>query len=238
MNNSPDPAETSPESESRDERALDTARSEDRPKHVEFGLLASFIYAFKGILRTLCTQRNMKIHWISGLAVMLVGMALPLELASRATMLLCVFMVIAMEVLNTALESFVDLHVKDFERNAMIAKDAAAAAVLILSAGAVIIFGDVLVHRWDMVTANPEAVWRTVYWGVPILICLAIMIFSPRNRVVLLLLMLTATVLLSYLAYHSRDEVFSLGALSFIGTAFISRWMEPQLVSEKAITIG
>ncbi|MEQ8985836.1 MAG: diacylglycerol kinase, partial [Deltaproteobacteria bacterium] len=51
------------------------------------GLIASFSYAIDGVLRTLCSQRNMKIHWVSGLAVMLVGMALELDLASRASVI-------------------------------------------------------------------------------------------------------------------------------------------------------
>ena len=41
----------------------------------------------RNLLRTLLTQRNMKIHWISGLAVMLVGMALELDIASRASVI-------------------------------------------------------------------------------------------------------------------------------------------------------
>ena len=36
--------------------------------------------------------------------------------------------------------------------------------------------------------------------------------------------------LVSYLAYYSRDEVFSLGALSFVVFAHITRWREPGLL--------
>ena len=206
--------------------------------HIQLGFIASLIYASNGLLRTLCSQRNMKFHWVSGLAVMLVGMALPLELASRATLLFCVLLVVGMEVLNTALESFVDLHVKQYERNAMIAKDAAAAAVLVFSIGAVVVFSDVLVHRWDMVSNNPDAVWRTVYWGVPILICVALTIFIKRNVFIFVLLALIAMGNLTFLAFHSRDEVFSLGAVSFVLSAFIARLFEPKLLSDEEITTG
>src|SRR5687768_631792 len=85
------------------------------------GFIASFIYAFDGLLRTLITQRNMRIHWVSGLAVMLVGMALELDVAARASVMFCVFVVLCMEVLNTGLEAFVDLHIKTYARTAMIA---------------------------------------------------------------------------------------------------------------------
>jgi diacylglycerol kinase len=210
----------------------------ESPRHVEFGFTSSLAYAINGLLRTLCTQRNMKIHWVSGLAVMLVGMALPLELASRATLLFCVLLVIAMEVLNTALESFVDLHVQQYEQNAMIAKDAAAAAVLVFSVGAMVVFGDVLVHRWDMVSDNPEAVWRTVRWGVPILICVATILFSKRRIALHAVLLLTSIALLAFLAFHSRDEIFTLGSLTFIVSAFLARFRQPKLLSSEAIATG
>src|SRR5260221_5974739 len=111
------------------------------------GFIASCVYASRGLFRTLCTQRNMKIHWVSGLAVMLVGMALELNLATRASVLFCVFVVLCMEVLNTALEAFVDLHIKEYAPQAMIAKDAAAAAVMVLAAGAVVGFSVILLHQ-------------------------------------------------------------------------------------------
>ena len=200
---------------------------------LSYGFRASFVYATNGLLRTLCTQRNMKIHWVAGLAVMLVGMALPLELASRATLLFCVFLVIAMEVLNTALEAFVDLHVEEFEKSAMVAKDAAAAAVLIFAAGAVIIFADVLIHRWDMVSENPDAVLRTTLWGVPVLASCLVILFSRRNIVIICGFTMVAIGLLSYLVFHSRDEVFSLGALSFLVVAATAKIRENALLNHE-----
>ena len=43
------------------------------------GFFASFGYALNGVLRTVATQRNMKMHWVSEEEVMLVGMALELD---------------------------------------------------------------------------------------------------------------------------------------------------------------
>lgn len=195
------------------------------------GLFASFGYAFNGLFRTLCTQRNMKIHWLSGTAVMLVGMALELDLASRASVMFCVAMVVCMESLNTALEAFVDLHVKQYARTAMIAKDAAAASVLILSIGAVVVFADILLHRWGMVAASGAAIVRTVAAGVPLLIVTGSALWMKRTPIVLGVLGAIATALVAYLAYFSRDEVFSLGALAFVLSAFIARYREPRLAA-------
>jgi diacylglycerol kinase (ATP) len=192
------------------------------------GFFASFVYAFDGLLRTLLTQRNMKIHWVSGLAVMLVGMALELDVAARASVMFCVFVVLCMEVLNTGLEAFVDLHVKQYARTAMIAKDAAAAAVLVLAFAAVVVFADILFHNWRMVLASGDAVSRTCIFGIPLLANMAL-ILSLKRSVVIGLLSATAVGLLGALAWYSRDEVFSTCALGFVLTGSYARWREPKL---------
>lgn len=193
------------------------------------GLIASFSYAIDGVLRTLCSQRNMKIHWVSGLAVMLVGMALELDLASRASVIFCVFVVICMEVLNTAFEAFVDLHIKNFARHAMVAKDAAAAAVLVLAVCAVVVFADVLFHRWAMVEASGPAIQRTVIWGLPLLGMVGLILGMTRRVVLIVALGFAAVGALSVLAWFSRDEIFSLGALGFVVSAVVARLREPAL---------
>lgn len=194
------------------------------------GFLSSFVYAADGLFRTLCTQRNMRIHWVSGLAVMLVGMALELEIATRASIVFCVILVICMEVLNTALEAFVDLHVKTYAKNAMVAKDAAAAAVLVLAIGAVIIFFDVLLHRWNVVATSLPAVIRTVTFGVPLLATMAAILWTKRSIVLLSALSATATGLLGVLAWYSRDEIFTLCAFGFIVGGLFARLREPRLL--------
>lgn len=194
------------------------------------GLLAAFSFAIDGVLRTLCTQRNMKIHWVSGTAVMLVGMALNLDVASRASVIFCVFVVLCMEVLNTALEAFVDLHVKDYARNAMVAKDAAAAAVLVMAIGAVVVLADVLLHAWSMVAGSLDAILRTVLLGVPLLTLEGVVLGTKRNLAVILPCGVLAICALSILAWFSRDEVFSLCGLAFVVSAVYARLCEPRLV--------
>jgi diacylglycerol kinase (ATP) len=195
------------------------------------GFIASFIYAFDGLLRTLLTQRNMKVHWVSGLAVMLVGMALELDVAARASVMFCVFVVLCMEVLNTGLEAFVDLHIKQYARTAMIAKDAAAAAVLVLAFAAVVVFADILFHNWRMVMNSGDAIVRTVTFGLPLLGLTAMILWMRRVMAVIFLLLFSAIGLLSALAWYSRDEVFSSCALGFVLTAAWSRVREPRLIA-------
>jgi diacylglycerol kinase (ATP) len=192
-------------------------------------LSAAFGFAIAGVLRTLCTQRNMKIHWVSGLAVMLVGMAIDLDIAARASVMFCVAVVLCMEILNTAFEAFVDLHIRQYARTAMIAKDAAAAAVLVLAVGSVVVFADILVHRWAVIMASGPAIVRTLLAGVPLLGLMSAILSIRRRLPLLTVLGAMSIALIAFLAYSSRDEVFSLGALGFVSCGLWARVREPEL---------
>lgn len=208
-----------------------SAPSDTPAPRPQASFLRSLGFATNGVLRTLCTQRNMKIHWVSGTAVMLVGMALSLDLSSRASVMFCVGLVLCMEVLNTALEAFVDLHVKQYARTAMVAKDAAAAAVLILAIAAVVVFADILLHSWHVVATSEEAIVRTVVAGVPLLVLQGLGLTLRRSPALLLVLGVVTLSLVVFLAFHSRDEVFSAGAAGFVALGYYARWVEPRLLA-------
>jgi diacylglycerol kinase (ATP) len=189
----------------------------------------SFVAAFWGLLNTVATQRNMKIHVISAVMVMVVGMALPLGLASRAALLFCVALVLFAEILNTALEAFVDLHIQDFAKLAMIAKDAAAAGVLILSIGTVLILGDILWTQWHVVSGNPESVLNSVTFGVPLSFVVALILFGPRKIWFRIVFGLIAVALAVPLWLKSTDPAFSTGLGGLLLLAVFAR---PRLVGK------
>ena len=98
------------------------------------GLLKSFGYAFAGIVSTLRTERNMRIH-LTVMAYMF-GYLLVYDFfdVSRTQFaLLCIAcaLVLAGELINTAVESIVDLVEQKKNTFCKIAKDAAAGAVLV-----------------------------------------------------------------------------------------------------------
>lgn len=100
---------------------------------------AAFDYAFQGILYATRTQRNMRIHLLAGAFALFASLFLRLERAYVAIVVLCIALVIALELVNTAIESVVDLMTVAHHPLAKIAKDAAAGAVLIVSMAAVIV---------------------------------------------------------------------------------------------------
>src|SRR5678815_4828338 len=125
----------------------------DRPRSPRRGeaFWASALHAWNALVHTVVHQPNMKVHVVSAILVGLVGSGIPLGLAEKVTLIFCVLLVFFAEILNSALEQLVDLIIQQYDDKARLAKDAAAAAVLCLAIGTVVIFAAVLVHNWQTI---------------------------------------------------------------------------------------
>jgi len=139
------------------------------------GFWASALHAWNGLVHTVVHQPNMKVHVVSAMLVGLVGSGLPLGLAEKVTLIFCVLLVFFAEILNSALETLVDLATQEFDEKARVTKDAAAAAVLVLSIGSAVIFAALLVHNWHTVLASGPRIERQVLFGVPLAGCAALL---------------------------------------------------------------
>ena len=103
-------------------------------------LPTSFLYAAKGIEYAFLTQRNFRIHLGFTFVAFVLGFLLGLNKSDLAIMALTASSVLLVELLNTAIESAVDLAIgKRFHPLAQIAKDCSAGAVLIASITSVLI---------------------------------------------------------------------------------------------------
>jgi diacylglycerol kinase (ATP) len=187
------------------------------------GLLSSFRVAIAGVLRTAATQRNMKVHVLAGLMVMIVGMALPLELSVRVMLLFSVSIVLFAEILNTALEALIDLFVTDFHRLAMLAKDAAAGGVLVFAVTTVLVLAEILWSQWHLVVDNLDAVVRSLIFGVPLVALEAAGLFVIRHRALQLVRLVVSALLLAPLVAHSADPIFAFVAVIFVCIAVAAR---------------
>jgi diacylglycerol kinase (ATP) len=174
------------------------------------GLLASFRHAWNGLIHTVVHQRNMRIHLISALLVGLVGSGIPLGLAEKVTLIFCVLLIFFAEILNSALEHLVDLATRHFDEKARLTKDAAAAGVLVLALGTVVIFAAILVHNWDTVASSGQQIARQVRLGVPLTACVTVLVV-PRRRPAWVdgLAFLGGGALLGTLALHTTSSVFT-----------------------------
>ncbi len=112
---------------------------------VASSLWISFQYAWAGLTYAFRTQRNFRIHLVVGIAAIGLGVFLKLSAVEMAIIGLTIGAVLTMELLNTALESVVDLTVKQsYHELAKIAKDCAAGAVLVSALAAVLVAGSLL----------------------------------------------------------------------------------------------
>ncbi|WP_318013998.1 diacylglycerol kinase family protein [Oscillatoria salina] len=109
-------------------------------------LLISFKYAWAGVYYTFVTQRNFRIHTCVAIVVITLGIFLHLNPAEMGVLGLTIALVMTLELLNTAIESVVDLTVgQKYHELAKVAKDCAAGAVLIAAIAAVFVGGWLLI---------------------------------------------------------------------------------------------
>lgn len=102
-------------------------------------LYKSFGYAFEGIFHTIRQERNMQIHCLAAVLVVLFGVLLHISAQEWMICLVLFGMVMGLECVNTAVEAVVDLVTQERKPLAKKAKDAAAGAVLIAAMMAAVI---------------------------------------------------------------------------------------------------
>jgi diacylglycerol kinase (ATP) len=103
------------------------------------GVLDSFNYAIEGIVHVLRTQRNMRIHFAIATAVLVVALIVNVTKLELMALLISIAFVLIAEMLNSAVESAIDIATTSFDPMAKLAKDVAAGAVLIAATNAVAI---------------------------------------------------------------------------------------------------
>jgi diacylglycerol kinase (ATP) len=102
-------------------------------------IIESFNYAFEGIIHVLRTQRNMRIHFLVAVIVLVAALAINVNRLELIALLLAIAFVLIAEMLNTAIEGAIDVATTSFDPMAKLAKDIAAGAVLIATINAVAI---------------------------------------------------------------------------------------------------
>lgn len=102
-------------------------------------IFSSFRHALEGFITAIKTERNMKIHVVIGLLVIILGVYFHLSLLEWAILSLTIGGMLSIELINTAIERVVDLETSEFHPLAKQAKDVAAAACFIFACTSVVI---------------------------------------------------------------------------------------------------
>ncbi|OFI46698.1 diacylglycerol kinase family protein [Floricoccus penangensis] len=114
------------------------SRDNRRWKNITF--INSLEFALSGIKTAYKEERNLRNHLLTTIAVIFAGLIFRISKFDWLFVLLSVFLVIAAELINSAIENVVDLASDyHFHLLAKKAKDMAAGAVLVLSGFAVIV---------------------------------------------------------------------------------------------------
>lgn len=102
-------------------------------------LINSFKYAFEGFKTTIICEQNMTIHLFMASIVLIFGLFFNIKLTEWMFLILISALVMATELINTSIEAVVDLVEPKKNPLAKIAKDTAAAAVLVFALAAILI---------------------------------------------------------------------------------------------------
>ncbi len=189
------------------------------------GWLGALLHAWDGLVWTLAWQRNMKVHVLAALLVGCVGSGIPLGLLEKITLVFSVVLVFFSEVINTALEALVDLHTEHFHELAKVAKDTAAAGVLVLSIGTLVLFAVILVNDWPIVVAHPQEVLRQLVVGAPLAALAATLSWQkPRPKWLDALALACALALWGVTASWTTSWVFSAMILGLLLLQAAAAW--------------
>ena len=101
-------------------------------------LIDSFKHAFEGIGVAIKSERNLQIHIAIMFLVIIFGIILKISVVEWFVCLLLFGGVISLEMINTAIETTVDLITMERNPKAKLAKDASAGAVLVMAIVSVI----------------------------------------------------------------------------------------------------
>ena len=108
--------------------------------------VGSFNAAVEGFIYVLKTERNMRIHFLMAFFFILLGIYLNFTYLELLALSITITIVLASEMINTAIELIVDMVKSDFHPIARIVKDVSAGVVLLTSINAVIV-GYILFSR-------------------------------------------------------------------------------------------
>lgn len=98
----------------------------------------SFKHAFDGVVYTLKTQPNFQVHVIFAIIAVSLGFIFRISGSEWAVILFVIGLVLVAEMVNTSIESVVDLLTDKYHISAKIAKDVAAGMVLVTATVAII----------------------------------------------------------------------------------------------------
>lgn len=108
----------------------------------------AFVYAWNGIVHGVKAERNLKIHVLAAIVVIVLGVVTELTPIEWFVVLVLIGGMLALEMMNAAIERAVDLVTSERRPLARQAKDLAAGAVLIYAIVSAVIGLLLFIPKW------------------------------------------------------------------------------------------
>lgn len=105
----------------------------------KYPVTSSFKFAWQGLKEAFLNEPNFRVHVLFAVLVLVLALVFGFNLTEWIVLLFTISFVIVLELINTSLEALVDLVSSEIRPKAKIAKDVAAAAVLVSAVIAVIV---------------------------------------------------------------------------------------------------
>jgi len=99
----------------------------NKPK---YHLFKNTQYALEGLIHAFKTESSFKLELLASLFILPAIFLIPMELSSQLALLITAFLILIVELLNSAVENVVDLVTKEIHPLAKNAKDIGATAVM------------------------------------------------------------------------------------------------------------
>ncbi|MEE0859665.1 MAG: diacylglycerol kinase family protein [Acutalibacteraceae bacterium] len=148
--------------------------------------LKGFFYAFRGIVDCVCDERNMRIHMIAAMYVLYFSQFYNLSVTKLSILLVVIALVMALELVNTAVERVCNAITTEKSRLIRIAKDTSAGAVLVSATVSVfigvLIFGDTDVI-WGIISFLCNTPEYLAVFIISMLFSILFIIIGPRGIV-------------------------------------------------------
>ena len=103
------------------------------------GMINAISYALEGVVHTLKSERNMRVHFLLGFLVLIAGIYFNLQAIEFMLLCFAVTFVLVAEMFNTAVEHAMDLVKKEQDPVIKIIKDIAAGAVFVTAINASVV---------------------------------------------------------------------------------------------------
>lgn len=144
-------------------------------------LLDSFNYAIEGLVYTVRTQRNMKIHMAATMLILLACFFFNISKIEILIVTITITMVVVAEMINTAIECALDATTNYYHPLVKIAKNVSAGAVLITALNAIVVGYIVF---WDKFSPLTFTVVKKIRNSNPYMIFFILIVVSIATLVV------------------------------------------------------